>query len=357
MFSSATAACAASSIRPRWSSAVNAPSRLLSTSNAPSRVAVGRDQRHAENRFGAIAGLAIDGAVDFVGIVTAAHAARLAGLNHLADDAGVVRQPQLAAFDAERRPADDRLVRLVPQEDAGAVGVEQSRGGLGHAHEQRFHFVGLLPVVRDVEDRFSRSSCGGRALVRSTIARASASPLRGAGEARFGAVAARRAARTRLRLGRRDRGVRRRAARRASDRRRRRRRVPAPRRPGRAARLRRRLRGLLESVQSGAAASTIAAASALVAVSTRSRAGSSRSSTSATSLDRWSRFATMSGIGGAECVENVGEIDIAAMSIATALECCGIATCANISAHDVKFYNIGTCDELPRHLCERLWCG
>ena len=200
----------------------------------------------------------------------AADAARLAGLNHLADDARVVGQSQLAAFDAERRPADDRVVGLVPEEDAGPIGVEQSRGRLGHPHQQRFHFVGLVPLVRDVEDGFA----GGRRAraarwCAATMASASASPLavtakRGSGQLpRTSSTYSASAARP-------DRGGQWPAAWPASARPLRSRRAPALRRPIRAARPRRQFRGRPGSSNSGTVARTMAAASAFVAVMTRS---------------------------------------------------------------------------------------
>ena len=60
------------------------------------------------------------------------HSARFATVNHLTDDAGIVRHAQLATFNAQRGPTDQGLVGPVPQEDARPVGVEQIRGGFRH---------------------------------------------------------------------------------------------------------------------------------------------------------------------------------------------------------------------------------
>ena len=46
-------------------------------------------------------------------------AARIAGAQDFADDAGIVGNSQLAAGHTQRRPADEDVIRLVPEEDAG----------------------------------------------------------------------------------------------------------------------------------------------------------------------------------------------------------------------------------------------
>ena len=153
MFSSATAAYDASSIEAALVVGGERAGPFVENFERTQSRTVWRDERHAEDRFRAIAGLLVDRAIDLLFVVLAADTSRLAGLNHLADDAGIVGQPQLAASDSQRRSADDRFVRLVPQEDARPVGFEQSRRGFGHAHEQRFHVVRLMPLMRDVEDR------------------------------------------------------------------------------------------------------------------------------------------------------------------------------------------------------------
>ena len=70
--------------------AVNASVALVEHFKRAEPRAVRRNERHAENGFGAITGLAIDGTIDRLGIVRAAHAPRLAGLNHLPDDPGII---------------------------------------------------------------------------------------------------------------------------------------------------------------------------------------------------------------------------------------------------------------------------
>ena len=94
-------------------------------------------KRHADERPCLKLQLLIDAAVDLalVGGDVGIDAPRLARLNHLADDAGVIGNPQLASFDAERRPADERVAVLVPQEDARPLRCQQLRRCRGHPRE------------------------------------------------------------------------------------------------------------------------------------------------------------------------------------------------------------------------------
>ena len=102
---------------PASSSSVKLPSSLLITSNAPSTLAVGREQRHAEQRAGLVAELRVDLAVDLLpGRDWRRSGAARCRTHHLADDAGVVGDPQLAPFDAERGAADERFVWRGPTE-------------------------------------------------------------------------------------------------------------------------------------------------------------------------------------------------------------------------------------------------
>ena len=129
------------------------------------------------------------------------------------------------------------LFGLSHKKDAGPVGVEQPRRRLGHAHEQRFHFVRLMPVVRDGEDRLQAFELRSAARSRcSTIGERVRQAVRDCGEA----VARTVAADEQHVLGfggdvRRDRAAVERRGEPAIARRQRRR-VPAPRRPVRAAR-------------------------------------------------------------------------------------------------------------------------
>src|SRR4029079_11079680 len=59
-------------------------------------VATRRIERHAEDGLGAVPSFLVDAAIDFAGFARAADATRLARLNDLADDAGVIRQTQLS---------------------------------------------------------------------------------------------------------------------------------------------------------------------------------------------------------------------------------------------------------------------
>ena len=79
-------------------------------------------------------------------------ALRLAQAEYVGHDAFIVGDPQLAPFDAERRPADEELVRLVPQEDAGPIGCEHFCGRFGHLREQRLHLLGLIPTAGDFQE-------------------------------------------------------------------------------------------------------------------------------------------------------------------------------------------------------------
>ena len=99
-------------------------------------------------------GLLIDAAIHLpllrfdVGI----DAAGEAGLHHLADNTGGVRDSKLVPGDAKRRPADEEFVRFVPQEDARPLRSEQPRGRPRHFGQQRHHLLCLLPTGGDFQN-------------------------------------------------------------------------------------------------------------------------------------------------------------------------------------------------------------
>ena len=144
-------------------------------------LAVRAVQRHAQQRAGLVAQLRSTWRSISAPSETS-NAPRLAGVDHLAHDAGVVGNPQLVALQPKRRAADERVIRPVPQKDAGPVGREQPRGGFGHLHQQRFHLAGLVPAAGDLEDGFQPFDRGG-AIARRTRAQASASARPSASEA------------------------------------------------------------------------------------------------------------------------------------------------------------------------------
>ena len=90
----------------------------------------------------------------------AAGPAGLAGVDHLADDARVVGDAQFARLDAQCGAADEGVIGPVPEEDAGPIGAEQSRGGLGHLFEQRLHLAGFVPLAGDFQNRFQPADAG-----------------------------------------------------------------------------------------------------------------------------------------------------------------------------------------------------
>ena len=130
------------------------PESLLINSNAPNSSPDAAAQRHAQEGLGSVAEPGVDLVVDRVGIDGDVDAARLAALDHLADDAAVVGDPQFVVFDAQGRPADEGVAGAVPEEDACPIGAEQPRGRLGHLGQQRFHLVALVPPLGDLDDGF-----------------------------------------------------------------------------------------------------------------------------------------------------------------------------------------------------------
>lgn len=90
--------------------------------------------------------------VDLVRFGGGVDAARFPGSDHLAHDAAIVGDPQFAVFDAQCRAADQHVVGPVPEEDAGPIGTQQPRGGLGHLHQQGLDLLGPVPLVGDFQD-------------------------------------------------------------------------------------------------------------------------------------------------------------------------------------------------------------
>ncbi len=119
----------------------------------PEHFAAARDERHAEQRAGAIAELLIDLAGDLFLAVAGVDALRRARAQRFADDAEIVGDAEFVPFDAERGPADELMVRTIPKEDAGPIGREHLRGGFGHLHQQRLHFLRLIPTSGDFQER------------------------------------------------------------------------------------------------------------------------------------------------------------------------------------------------------------
>lgn len=89
-------------------------------------VAAFAGEGHAQQGAGFEFQALIDAAVDFAlfGGDVGIDAAELASMHNLADDAGVVRDAEFAAIDAEGRAADEGVCRFVPEENAGAFGFE-----------------------------------------------------------------------------------------------------------------------------------------------------------------------------------------------------------------------------------------
>ncbi len=117
------------------------------------QLAVAAAQRHAQQSARLIAQVPIDLAIDLC-LLGGIDAAWLAAMDNLADHARVVGNSQFAPFDSQGRPADQRVVRAVPEKDAGSIGLQQLRGRLGHLHQQRLHFVGLVPLAGNRQDGF-----------------------------------------------------------------------------------------------------------------------------------------------------------------------------------------------------------
>ena len=77
----------------------------------------------------------------------------------------VVGNAQFAALDAQGGPADQGVVGPVPKEDAGPIGAEQPRGGLGHLDQQRLDLPGLVPLTGDFQNRFQAADTAAGALL------------------------------------------------------------------------------------------------------------------------------------------------------------------------------------------------
>jgi hypothetical protein len=122
--------------------------------------------------------------------VSACDAPRLARLNHLSDNSRIVRQAQLTAGHAQRRPADDRSIRLVPEKYAGPIGIELPRCCLGHAHQERLHLVRLMPVVGNFEQRLQAADAAPGALVPLHDRQCLRQPVGNGRQARLRAIAA-----------------------------------------------------------------------------------------------------------------------------------------------------------------------
>ena len=131
----------------------------------------------AQQRARLVAELFVDAAVDGPRLAAGVHPPGLAGVDHLAHDAAVVGDAEFAARRAQGRPADEDMVRLVPQKDAGPIGVQQPRGRFGHLDEQRFHFVGLVPLGGDFQHGLQPPQP-------APIVRATANPVKGPAEKR-----------------------------------------------------------------------------------------------------------------------------------------------------------------------------
>src|SRR5262249_21141819 len=109
------------------------------------------DEWNAKQRACLKLQLLIDAAVDLSLLSghVCVHSPRLAGVDDLADDAGVVGDAQLASLDAERRPSDERARGTVPEKDAGALGAEQPRCGLRELRQKLVHLQCARPAGSD----------------------------------------------------------------------------------------------------------------------------------------------------------------------------------------------------------------
>jgi len=125
---------------------------LVDQLEGPEQLARLGAERDAEDGPRAVAGLGVDAAVDQIGVGGGVGAAGLAALHDPAHHAAVVGHAELAAFDAQGRPADQHAGPAVPEEDAGAVAAQEPGGGLGHLGEQRLKLLGLVPTLRDFQD-------------------------------------------------------------------------------------------------------------------------------------------------------------------------------------------------------------
>ena len=76
--------------------------------------------------------LRVDVAVDGPRFEGGIEAARLAAADHFAHHAAIVADAQFAFGDAQRGPADQCVVRPVPEKDARPIRFQQPRGRLGH---------------------------------------------------------------------------------------------------------------------------------------------------------------------------------------------------------------------------------
>ena len=74
------------------------------------------------------------------------------GVNHLAHDARLVGQPQRVPFDPQRGARDHLLMLAIPEEDAGAVTVQQTHCLARDQFEQRLGFLDHRQCERNFQD-------------------------------------------------------------------------------------------------------------------------------------------------------------------------------------------------------------
>jgi len=95
--------------------------------------------------------LGINSAVDGVRLGDGIHPQRPPRADDPPDDASIIGDSQLAAFKAQGRPADERVIWAIPEKNARPVGRKQPSGRFRHLHQQRFDLASLVPLVGDFE--------------------------------------------------------------------------------------------------------------------------------------------------------------------------------------------------------------
>ncbi len=146
MFSRTPAACAASSSQRRLILVREIARALVDQLERAEQRAATTSQGYTQQRACLESELLIDAAVDLLLPRLAIHAPRLTRMDDLPDDPRVFRNPQLSAFHAQRRTADQGPRVAIPQEHAGALRVQQAGRRFRHLLEQLVHLECLTPL-------------------------------------------------------------------------------------------------------------------------------------------------------------------------------------------------------------------